>query len=172
MLKTKTPIWNSEFGPTYQTAEDGEGWEEINKARYEVLKLQLKINRDNNASYSLWTYKGEHDRFGTVQSLMLRYRSDGFGLPESRFTAGQAHQAIHAAQKGTLSNRFQKKDSADSSRNYARMHGRMTINTFNMSLGRWKTGSRKVYLRWRKSTLQLGRSRSTHSGWSEIFCCR
>jgi hypothetical protein len=55
----QTPIWNSEFGPTYNTPDDGPDWEKINDARYEVLKLQLGINRDHNASYSLWTYKGE-----------------------------------------------------------------------------------------------------------------
>ncbi|RSH95251.1 hypothetical protein EHS25_000337 [Saitozyma podzolica] len=57
MIDTKTPIWNSEFGPTYNTPDDGPDWEKINDARYEVLKLQLGINRDHNASYSLWTYK-------------------------------------------------------------------------------------------------------------------
>lgn len=58
MLATKTPIWNSEFGPTYNTAKDGNNWETVNDTRYEVLKLQLNINKRNNASYSLWTYKG------------------------------------------------------------------------------------------------------------------
>lgn len=58
MLETKTPIWNSEFGPTYSTPKDGDNWETVNDARYQVLKLQLDINRRHNASYSLWTYKG------------------------------------------------------------------------------------------------------------------
>lgn len=58
MIDTKTPIWNSEFGPTYNTPKDGDNWEQANDARYEVLKLQLDINSQHNASYSLWTYKG------------------------------------------------------------------------------------------------------------------
>lgn len=57
MLASGTPIWNSEFGPTYATAEDGKEWEAVNEARYNVLKLQLDINRLHEASYSLWTYK-------------------------------------------------------------------------------------------------------------------
>lgn len=58
MLATGTPIWNSEFGPTYATPADAQDWEAINGARYDVLKLQLDINRRHEASYSLWTYKG------------------------------------------------------------------------------------------------------------------
>ncbi|RSH85089.1 uncharacterized protein EHS24_006682 [Apiotrichum porosum] len=53
MLETKTPIWNSEFGPTYSTPKDGDNWETVNDARYQVLKLQLDINRRHNASYNI-----------------------------------------------------------------------------------------------------------------------
>ncbi|BEI81547.1 hypothetical protein CcaverHIS002_0207070 [Cutaneotrichosporon cavernicola] len=56
MLATGTPIWNSEFGPTYAIPADKD-WEAVNAARYDVLRLQLDINRRHGASYSLWTYK-------------------------------------------------------------------------------------------------------------------
>lgn len=52
------PIWNGEWGPVYQNAEDGlPDWEHINDTRYAVLKTQLDIYHEANASWSIWLYK-------------------------------------------------------------------------------------------------------------------
>ncbi|KAK9452709.1 glycoside hydrolase family 5 protein [Dipodascopsis uninucleata] len=53
------PIWNGEFGPVYES-EDGENAVEANKInvkRYNVLREQLKIYKENNVSWSIWVYK-------------------------------------------------------------------------------------------------------------------
>jgi len=57
-LHIQLPIWNGEFGPVYQNADDGlEDWEKINTSRYHVLKTQLGIYAKNNTSWSIWLYK-------------------------------------------------------------------------------------------------------------------
>jgi hypothetical protein len=42
----------------YQCADDGiKNWQEINDARYEVLKCQLEIYAKYHASWSIWLWK-------------------------------------------------------------------------------------------------------------------
>lgn len=49
---------DGEFGPVYQTAEDGvDNWEKINESRYAVLEYQLGMYDRAQASWSIWTYK-------------------------------------------------------------------------------------------------------------------
>ncbi|GHJ89172.1 hypothetical protein NliqN6_5574 [Naganishia liquefaciens] len=58
MRRVGGPIWNGEFGPVYQNAEDGlADWEEINQRRYHVLKDQLEIYDKAKASWSIWLWK-------------------------------------------------------------------------------------------------------------------
>ncbi|KAK9476945.1 glycoside hydrolase superfamily [Lipomyces japonicus] len=53
------PVWNGEFGPVYEDeVQGGDAAVVINKKRYDLLKAQLKIYKNNNnVSWSLWTYK-------------------------------------------------------------------------------------------------------------------
>jgi hypothetical protein len=48
MRATGTPIWIGEFGPVYPSED---AW------RYRLLRDQLEIYRDYDASWALWTYK-------------------------------------------------------------------------------------------------------------------
>ncbi|WWC72351.1 uncharacterized protein I206_106313 [Kwoniella pini CBS 10737] len=58
MKKIGGPIWNGEFGPVYQNANDGlSDWQEINERRYNVLESQLDIYSKSKASWSIWLYK-------------------------------------------------------------------------------------------------------------------
>ncbi|WVQ81196.1 hypothetical protein IAT38_003318 [Cryptococcus sp. DSM 104549] len=58
MRKHKGPIWVGEFGPVYQTADDGyPDWKHINDTRFDVLKVQLDIYAKAQASWSIWIYK-------------------------------------------------------------------------------------------------------------------
>lgn len=58
MRRVGGPIWNGEFGPVYQNAEDGlPDWQEINKRRYHVLEDQLDIYDKAKASWSIWLWK-------------------------------------------------------------------------------------------------------------------
>jgi hypothetical protein len=54
--KIKGPIWNGEFGPVY-AADGSEGAEEINKARYHLLRDQMEIYEKHHASFSIWLFK-------------------------------------------------------------------------------------------------------------------
>ncbi|HEX6516307.1 MAG TPA: cellulase family glycosylhydrolase [Nocardioidaceae bacterium] len=51
MRTTGTPIWIGEFGPVYT------GDPERDEQRYRLLRDQLEIYREHEASWSLWTYK-------------------------------------------------------------------------------------------------------------------
>ena len=51
MRRTGTPIWIGEFGPVYPQDRPAEPW------RYQLLRDQLEIYREHNASWALWTYK-------------------------------------------------------------------------------------------------------------------
>lgn len=54
------PIWVGEWGPVYQSAEDGiANWQDLNEARYEVAKCQLNIFAKHQASWAIWLWKGE-----------------------------------------------------------------------------------------------------------------
>ncbi|KAF8306785.1 endo-1,4-beta-glucanase [Clavulina sp. PMI_390] len=55
--RVKAPIWNGEFGPVYANASDGEDWEEVNNARYHLLRDQLKVYKGDQISWSIWLYK-------------------------------------------------------------------------------------------------------------------
>nr|XP_019042739.1 endoglucanase C [Kwoniella bestiolae CBS 10118]OCF21669.1 endoglucanase C [Kwoniella bestiolae CBS 10118] len=58
MLRHKIPIWNGEFGPVYQSANDGlPNWKELNEGRYGVLQYQLDMYARNKTSWSIWLYK-------------------------------------------------------------------------------------------------------------------
>jgi aryl-phospho-beta-D-glucosidase BglC (GH1 family) len=58
MRRVGGPIWNGEFGPVYQNAEDGlPDWQEINKRRYHVLEDQLDLYDKAKASWSIWLWK-------------------------------------------------------------------------------------------------------------------
>ncbi|ORX40964.1 glycoside hydrolase superfamily [Kockovaella imperatae] len=58
MQKHKIPIWNGEFGPVYQNANDGlPNWEEINESRYKVLECQLGLYANAKTSWSIWLWK-------------------------------------------------------------------------------------------------------------------
>jgi hypothetical protein len=56
MRKHNVPIWNGEFGPVYASSNDP-NHAKTNQARYNLLQAQLKIYRDSNVSWSIWTYK-------------------------------------------------------------------------------------------------------------------
>jgi endoglucanase len=49
--KTRTPVWVGEFGPVYL------GDERADAMRYQILDDQLSIYDDDQASWSIWTYK-------------------------------------------------------------------------------------------------------------------
>ena len=51
MRDTGTPIWVGEFGPVY-TGDAGRDAE-----RYQLLRDQLELYREHDASWALWTYK-------------------------------------------------------------------------------------------------------------------
>ncbi|KAK9468844.1 glycoside hydrolase superfamily [Lipomyces arxii] len=53
------PVWNGEFGPVYESETKGDLVlaRQTNETRYNMLKAQLKIYKDNNISWSIWTYK-------------------------------------------------------------------------------------------------------------------
>jgi endoglucanase len=51
MRRTGTPVWIGEFGPVYT------GDPEQDDMRYALLRDQLEIYREHDASWSLWTYK-------------------------------------------------------------------------------------------------------------------
>jgi hypothetical protein len=51
MRQTGTPVWVGEFGPVY-TGEPAR-----DEMRYALLRDQLEIYGQNDASWSLWTYK-------------------------------------------------------------------------------------------------------------------
>jgi endoglucanase len=51
MRRTGTPIWIGEFGPVYTGEPDRD------RSRYQLLRDQLEIYREQGASWSLWTYK-------------------------------------------------------------------------------------------------------------------
>ena len=51
MRRTGTPIWVGEFGPVYTGDPDRD------EQRYNLLRDQLEIYREHNASWSIWTYK-------------------------------------------------------------------------------------------------------------------
>jgi endoglucanase len=51
MRKTGTPIWIGEFGPVYSHDRSQDAW------RYQLLRDQLEIYREYDASWALWTYK-------------------------------------------------------------------------------------------------------------------
>ena len=54
------PLSVGEFGPVYQNAEDGKpDWEHINDTRFQVLEKQLEIYDREQASWSIWLYKGQ-----------------------------------------------------------------------------------------------------------------
>lgn len=56
----QAPIWNGEFGPVYQSKDDGKpDWEEINVSRLEALKHQLEVYSKHHTSWSIWLWKGE-----------------------------------------------------------------------------------------------------------------
>jgi hypothetical protein len=51
-------VWNGEWGPVYARREyDGEGWQDINQRRYNVLDDQLKMYGEDKLSWSIWLYK-------------------------------------------------------------------------------------------------------------------
>ncbi len=56
MRKKDVPIWNGEFGPVYASTSDADH-EKINQGRYNLVQAQLKIYRESNVSWSIWTYK-------------------------------------------------------------------------------------------------------------------
>ncbi|KAL7415884.1 glycoside hydrolase superfamily [Mrakia frigida] len=51
------PMWNGEFGPVYESALDGPGWEKKNEERYTVLRDQLDIYTEARSSWTIWLYK-------------------------------------------------------------------------------------------------------------------
>ncbi|KAF2837373.1 glycoside hydrolase family 5 protein [Patellaria atrata CBS 101060] len=57
MYKTKTPIWNGEFGPVYANPELDSDHEEVNAARYKLLEQQLTTYDKYKIHWSIWLYK-------------------------------------------------------------------------------------------------------------------
>ncbi|KAK9469160.1 glycoside hydrolase [Lipomyces arxii] len=53
------PVWNGEFGPVYESEERGDikANQATNVKRYNALNAQLKIYKERNVSWSIWTYK-------------------------------------------------------------------------------------------------------------------
>ncbi|KAL3426961.1 glucan -beta-glucosidase [Phlyctema vagabunda] len=52
MRQNKVPIWNGEFGPVYESAD-----EVTNAKRYALLGEQLNMYAETNVSWSIWLYK-------------------------------------------------------------------------------------------------------------------
>jgi hypothetical protein len=95
MRRVGGPIWNGEFGPVYQNAEDGiADWQEINKSRYQVLEDQLTIYDKANASWSIWLWKdigfqgmvyvGEETPYIKMMKPFLEKKKVSFGCVDSR----------------------------------------------------------------------------------------
>lgn len=116
MRRVGGPIWNGEFGPVYQNAEDGlPDWQEINKRRYHVLEDQLELYDKAKASWSIWLWKdigfqgmvyvGEETPYIKMlkpflekkkvrtRSLWLRTPSDAFSLATCFGRVGMRRQA-------------------------------------------------------------------------------
>lgn len=51
MRRTETPIWIGEFGPVYSDDRSQDPW------RLQLLRDQLEIYREHDASWALWTFK-------------------------------------------------------------------------------------------------------------------
>ena len=55
---TNSPIWNGEFGIVYPTGEtEGPDWQKISSDRYECLREQFRIYRQDSGSWTIWLYK-------------------------------------------------------------------------------------------------------------------
>ena len=83
----KTPVWVGEWGPVYCNPKDGDGWEQTNAQRFEVVKEQLKIFALNRAHWSIWTYKGESDIAHRVTLTVtdIGYQGLVYVSPESAY---------------------------------------------------------------------------------------
>ena len=45
------------FEKVYSNEADGADWEETNAARFQLLRDQLKIYKEDQISWSIWLYK-------------------------------------------------------------------------------------------------------------------
>jgi endoglucanase len=81
--KTGTPVWVGEFGPVYR------GDQRRDAMRYQILTDQLDIYHDDQASWSLWTYKDVGCQGIAVVKPDSAYRSrfDGFIAKKNRLGA-------------------------------------------------------------------------------------
>ena len=78
--ETDTPVWVGEFGPVYV------GDESRDAMRYQILSDQLDIYAEDEASWSLWTYKDVGCQGMTVPkpSTPYRQRFDAFIAKKNR----------------------------------------------------------------------------------------
>ena len=83
--KTGSPVWVGEFGPVYT------GDERRDAMRYQILVDQLDIYREDQASWSIWTYKDIGCQGIAVVKPDSAYRSrfDGFVAKKNRLGADQ-----------------------------------------------------------------------------------
>ena len=81
--KTDSPVWVGEFGPVYT------GDERRDAMRYQILSDQLEIYRDDQASWSIWTYKdiGCQGIAVVKPDSAYRLRFDGFVAKKNRLGA-------------------------------------------------------------------------------------
>ncbi|KAF8587347.1 glycoside hydrolase family 5 protein [Ramaria rubella] len=58
MVEKGLCVWNGEWGPVYARKQyDGQQTDEINEARYRLLKDQLQVYDEARLSWSIWLYK-------------------------------------------------------------------------------------------------------------------
>lgn len=105
--KTDTPVWVGEFGPVYT------GDERRDAMRYQVLADQLGIYREDQASWSIWTYKDIGCQGIAVVRPDSAYRSrfDGFVAKKNRL--GADRWASDGSDIWPVSEQFQDKLAAE-----------------------------------------------------------
>jgi endoglucanase len=101
--KTNTPVWVGEFGPVYT------GDERRDAMRYQILADQLDIYRDDQASWSIWTYKdiGIQGIAVVKPDSAYRQRFDEFVAKKNRL--GADHWGSEGGDIRPVSEQFQAK---------------------------------------------------------------
>jgi hypothetical protein len=101
--KTNTPVWVGEFGPVYT------GDERRDAMRYQILADQLDIYRDDQASWSIWTYKdiGTQGIAVVKPDSAYRRRFDEFVAKKNRL--GADHWGSEGGDIWPVSEQFQAK---------------------------------------------------------------
>jgi len=91
MIEHNLAVWNGEWGPVYARKQfDGEATEEINRARFRVLKDQLKIYDEARLSWSIWLFK-DVDGF---QGMIYSSPESAYSKLFEKFLAKKHYMAI------------------------------------------------------------------------------